>query len=280
MPGKQPYNWALARQLAEIPAQLLHHIHRSKPLSKPEKHLFGPAWRQYLLLWMPPADLLRQNGVVMLYHGGGWRVGWPALHPTLAEFFLKQGFPVIMPAYRLVPWAGHGEMREDLNLALQTTLRILHEKGLGDRKIVLGGMSAGATLAAHLAYDRAELSRLGLSQALFAGFFSLAGPLDLAKMPPFRAVTGYAGGKPGSAAFQIANPIRHLQRDERIPILLTHGTADAIVPIACSESFFQHYTGPRIFHRMPNKTHLDSLRFATDDTVTAALFQKWLAEVA
>ena len=278
MSAKTPYTCALARQLIEIPGQLLHHLRHSRPLSRPETHRFGPGWRQYLLLWLPPADVPLKDSVVMLYHGGGWRVGWPALHPTLAEFFLREGFPVVMPAYRLWPWAWHRQMREDVNLALLVTRRLLQEKNLADKKLLIGGMSAGATLAAHLVFDRTELARLGISQALFSGFMSFAGPLDLAQMPRFRAVRNYAGGHPGSAEFQAANPAHYLSPDEHIPVLLTHGTVDAIVPFACSESFFRQYTGPKILRPLPGKTHLDSLRFATDDTATADWVRQWLAD--
>ncbi len=278
MSAKSPYNRHLAYQLAEIPLQLAHHLRRSQPMSRPEKHHFGPSWRQYLLFWMPPADIPLKNSVVMFYHGGGWRVGSPGMHPTLTEFFLRQGFPVVMPAYRLAPWAWHQQMREDIGLALQTTLRLMHEKNLGTKKVLIGGMSAGSTLAAHLAFDRPALQQLGLTQAIFSGFLSFAGPLDLSQMPAFRAVRNYAGGRPGTAAFDNANPMRYLQPDEHLPLLLTHGTTDAIVPFACSESFFQHYSGPKVLYPLAGKTHLDSLRFATDDLGTSHLLQKWLAD--
>ncbi|MEO6039413.1 MAG: alpha/beta hydrolase fold domain-containing protein, partial [Saprospiraceae bacterium] len=185
---------------------------------------------------------------------------------------------VVMPAYRLVPWAWHEQMREDVGLALQTTLELLRKKDLGQKKILIGGMSAGATLAAHLAFDRPALEQLGLTQALFSGFMSFAGPLDLAQMPPFGAVRRYAGGRPGSAEFEAANPVTYLQGDERIPALLTHGTVDAIVPFACSESFFRQYSGPKTLRPLPGRTHLDALRFATDDTETARWLQEWLAD--
>lgn len=214
----------------------------------------------------------------MLYHGGGWRVGWPGLHPTLAEFFLREGFPVVMPAYRLAPFAWHQQMREDLNLALAKTLSLLKEKDLEDKKLLVGGMSAGGTLAAHLVFDKAELKKMGLDQNLFSGFLSIAGPLDLDQMPDFRAVRHYAGGKPGSAAFKAANPIQHLVGDEKTSALLMHGTTDAIVPFACSQSFFEKYAGHKALHSMLGKTHLDSIRFATDDVDAATLLRKWLAD--
>jgi len=278
MPNKNPYTLALAGQLAEIPFQLAHHIRASKPLTRPEKHLFGSKWRQYLLYWPPPQEVAGKNSVVVLYHGGGWRVGWPGLSPTLAEFFLREGFPVVMPAYRLAPFASHRHMREDLNLALDYTLNLLKEKGLENKKLLVGGISAGGTLAAHMVFDRKTLSSLGVNQDLFSGFISFAGPLDLDVMPDFRAVRNYAGGKPGSPAFQAANPVRYLEGDERIPSLFIHGTTDAIVPFACSESFFEKYAGTKTLLPLPGKTHLDVMRFATDDLATAEILRDWLKE--
>lgn len=276
MLDKNPYTLALASQLAEIPFQIVHHLKASKPLARPEKYRFGPAWRQYLLLWLPPDDIPQKDSLVMLWHGGGWRVGWPGLHPTLAEFFLREGFPVVMPAYRLAPFAWHKQMREDLNLALNLTLELMAKRNLSDKKLLIGGVSAGGTLAAHLVFDRAELEKSSLTQDAISGFVSFASPLDLDEMPDFRAVRNYAGGRPGSSAWTTANPVRYLLPDEKIPVLLIHGTADAIVPIACSESFFERYTGPKTFFPIPGKTHLDSMRFATDDITTAALLRDWL----
>jgi fermentation-respiration switch protein FrsA (DUF1100 family) len=139
-------------------------------------------------------------------------------------------------------------------------------------------MSAGGTLAAHLVFDRAELEKSGFVQDIFSGFISFAGPLDLDAMPNFRAVRMYAGGKPGSPAWAAANPIRYLLADEQLPALLIHGTTDAIVPFTCSESFFEQYAGPKILHPLPGKTHLDSMRFATDDVATAELLREWLKD--
>jgi len=229
-------------------------------------------------MWLPPRGLPEKNSVVVLWHGGGWRVGWPGLHPTMAEFFLREGFPVVMPAYRLAPFAWHKHMREDLTLALLKTLELLSARNAGDKKLLVGGISAGGTLAAHLVYDRATLEDAGHSQDLFSGFISFAGPLDLDQMPYFRAVNQYAGGKPGSAAFKTANPVNYLRADEKIPALLLHSRTDAIVPYACSESFFKRYTGPKLLHTLPGKTHLDSMRFATDDVVTANLLRHWLSD--
>jgi len=215
---------------------------------------------------------------MVLYHGGGWHTGWPGLNPTVIDFFLQQGFPVVMPAYRLAPWFVHRHMREDINLALVKTLDILQKKGLAHKKLLLSGISAGATLAAHLAFNRDELAQMGVTQDFFSGFLSIGGPLDLDRMPHFGAVRGYAGDHPGSALFTAANPCSWLCEQEQLPVLLLHGTTDAIVPYSCSESFAARYTGPLRFHTLPGVSHLRSLRFATDDIAAADVVREWLED--
>lgn len=275
---KNPYTIELAGQVAEIPFQMFHHLRASRPLSRPEKHRFGKAWRQYLLIWMPPAGLPAYNNAVVMYHGGGWRVGWPGLFPTTAEFFLREGRPVIMPAYRLTPWACYKQMREDLNLALVKSLQLLREKGIKEPKILAGGISAGATLAAHLVFDRKELQKLNVDQDLFTGFMSIAGPLDLDLMPDFRAVRNYAGGKPGSSDFYAANPANLLSGEEKTPVLLVHSTSDALVPYQCAKHFYDKYSGPRQMCLVPHATHLGTMRFTTDDPDTARVIHNWMTD--
>jgi acetyl esterase/lipase len=86
---------ALAKQLAAIPFHFVQHQRKGVAAFKPEKHAFGPHRRQYLTFWMPPKGVPEQNSVVIFYHGGGWRFGWPNQFPTVANWFLRRGFPVI-----------------------------------------------------------------------------------------------------------------------------------------------------------------------------------------
>lgn len=271
-----PYTLQLGRQLVEIPFQMAHHLLAARPVAPSVKIRFGRAWRQYMLCWEPPDADVAGRSIVVLYHGGGWRLGWPGLFPTLAAFFLQQGFPVVMPAYRLAPLASYRHMREDLSLAVLKTLEWGRSKGWGDRKLLVGGVSAGATLAAHLVFDRQALEKIGLDQRVFSGYFSIAGPLDLDRMPDFRAIRSYAGGKPGSQAFSDANPVHYLQAQEIMPMLMMHSPDDAIVPYESASAFYQKYTGPKSEIVLKGKTHLGSMRFATDDLDTAAVFKTWL----
>lgn len=267
---------ALAKQIAAVPFHFARHQWAHRKVSKPEKHSFGTHPRQYLMFWLPPANVPRQHSVVVFYHGGGWRLGWPDQFPTVAEWFLRRGFPIAIPSYRLRPHYAYPDMREDINLAMKMTLGLMEDRGLGRKKLLISGMSAGATLAAHLAFNRNELADLGMTSNYFSGFLSFGGPLDLEQMPDVAQVRGFAGGSPGSEAFQSANPTTWLRDDEHLPVLLVHGTRDAIVPFSCSDSFLKKYSGPKTIHTLPGGSHLDSLGFALNDHSTSVVVEKWL----
>ncbi len=267
---------ALGKQIVSIPFHFIQHQWMHRSVSRPMKYHFGPHPRQYMLFWMPPEGVPARQSVVVYFHGGGWRLGWPNQFPTVADWFLRQGFPVILPAYRLLPRFSYPDMREDLNLILLKVKEVLEVNGLGDKKLIVGGMSAGATLAAHLAFNRAELASLSMDQDSFSGFLSMAGPLDLNELPDVAPLRGFAGGPAGSEAFKQANPKTWLSEKEHLPILLMHGTNDAIVPYSSSERFLECYNGPKVLHPLPGGSHLDSLNFALNDHSAAGVLKDWL----
>lgn len=275
---KNPYTPALAYQLLEIPIQLIQHLALERYPEAPQTHRFGDNKRQYLLFWPKANPQTPRKSVVIFYHGGAWITGAPALLPTLATFFLQAGFPVIKPAYRLSPRFAYPDMRADLNSAMVEILPLLDQHGLGDHQLLLGGMSAGANLAAHLTFDVEALAALGLSQDRISGFLSIGGPLDLTKMPHFKPVHWFAGGKHGSDSFQLANPIRHLSGQEKIPALFMHGTADRIVPIESAAAFAAQYAGPSTWIEMPKQTHIGSVGFLADHSQYAEDLLQWLSD--
>lgn len=270
---------ALARQVAAIPFHFVQHQWRGMAAYQPKKLAFGPHPRQYLMFWMPPVGLPERNSIVVFYHGGGWRLGWPHQFPTVANWFLKRGFPIVMPAYRLSPRFAYPAMREDLNLALALILELMPMYGLAGKKLVAAGMSAGATLAAHLAFNRMELATLNSSQEVFSGFLSFAGPLDLDQLPDVRPLRGFTGGPTGSPAFTAANPMTWINEAEYLPALLLHGTDDAIVPFSSSTSFFEQYPGPKTLYPIQGASHLDSLGFALDDRAASNQVEQWLLKL-
>ncbi len=269
---------ALAKQVAAVPFHFVRHQWKHETVSRPQKHAFGPHPRQYLMFWLPPKGLPERQSVIVFYHGGGWRLGWPNQFPTVADWFLRLGFPVALPAYRLCPRFAYPDMREDLNLALQKLLELMEINHLSQKKLLVGGMSAGATLAAHLVFNQQELANLAVSPDIFSGFISFGGPLDLELMPDVAPLRWYAGGRPGSASapFIAANPMTWLSGNEQLPIMLVHGTSDAIVPFINSSSFYERYSGPKTLFPIPGGSHLDSLGFALNDVEAANAVAQWL----
>lgn len=101
--------------------------------------------------------------VLVFVHGGGWTSGVPGDYPFVARPLARLGWRVAVPGYRRFPAVTHPAFIEDVALACAAL----------DGPLVLMGHSAGAFIAAALAYD----PRWGL-RARTRGFIGLAGPYD------------------------------------------------------------------------------------------------------
>ncbi len=193
---------------------------------------YGDHPRQYFLLSVPPEGIGQQKLMVIFFHGGAWRFGQPEHFQAYAAFFAQRGYAVALPSYRRIPGARMKEMREDLRQLLPVVHKAIEETGMDIGGLLVGGMSSGGHLAAHLALD-ATLQHKALP--VRAGLF-FAAPLDLEALP--RSILRDAlAGKPGSAFFQQANPIHLLDRPAPPAMLLVHGSSDGLVPQACSSRF-------------------------------------------
>lgn len=272
------YHPDLLTEVAGLPIKLAKLEFYAKRNILPEKFHFGNHPRQYAVFQTPPEGVPRRDTVIMFYHGGGWRLGYPGMFPAVPEFFLRLGFPVVMPSYRKTPRFSYLDMRQDLNLAWHATQDYLKTKNISGERILVGGMSAGANLAAHLVFDRVEQRRSGLDKKRMVGFISCGGPLELNAMADTFPLAQFTGGKFGSPEFQRANPMTHLLEKEEVASFFVHGTADRIVPFDASKTFFEKLklTAPAEFVSLPGKKHIDSLGWAADDFLTAASFKKWL----
>lgn len=247
-----------------------------------ERRKFGPHERQYLLYFLPPEKVQRQETWIMFFHGGGWRFGQPGMFPQFVNMFLDMGYPIVLPAYRLCPRFSFPHMREDLNLALKTTLTLMEEVVGKPQSIVVGGMSAGANLAAHLLFNTDALAHMGISPAIFKGFLCCGGPLDLHYLPDTFPLRQFTGDTHGSHAFQTANPISLLSKDSPVvDALFIHGTDDMIVPYKSALSFFEEYQhiGRATFLTLKHKKHLDAIRWISDDKKTKKQVKAWVESV-
>ncbi len=247
-----------------------------------QKYQYGKHWRQYLLLLKPNKEIDCKRHIIIYFHGGAWRVGRPEQFRANAQLFVHKGYNVLLPSYRRVPIYNYYHLREDLNCILKVVQEIYQEHKLADKKIILGGISAGANLAALMLYNRAALDAINFDRSLFAAIFLLAAPLDLKQMKDTRFLRFYCGD-PQSEAAQVASPITYLEEKEEQEVLCIHGTLDGIVPFGNSVSFVQRFrdiSSKKIdFVILKNATHLDLARWAYQADEVRTKLLAWVDKI-
>ena len=247
-----------------------------------EKIAYGEHPRQYLLLCRPLDGNGTQEQVVLYIHGGGWRYGAPDYYRTSAQWLVDQGYTVIMPSHRRTPAFGYTELREDLNTIWHMSLRALREIGLGERQLIVGGLSSGGNLAALLALDTETQRAAGIDAGRIDGLFVQSAPLDLSKMIWSPVLRSYAGSR-RSATFKAASPISYLTRQPPFPVLVMHGEKDGVVEPASARSFVRRFERASFSgltsYFIPDGKHTTTASWAYHDNDVRTAFADWLARV-
>ena len=164
---------------------------------------------------------------------------------SLAEHLVQKGFAVIAPNRRDMPEAGYPAPVEDAFCALGWLIANAGEYGFEPESVVVGGHSAGGTLAAMLAAvnESAQFTQncpyVLPDDGLLRGAISFTGVFD------FTAAEGalqsyyadYLGVETDTDPLWVeASPITWLDGSEP-PFLLIHGGADRNIPPEFSSSF-------------------------------------------
>ena len=136
---------------------------------------FGADRQQRALVVLPPPAVGTKDAVIFFVHGGGWERGTPELYRFIGMFFAELGYPTILGGHRLTPDFAFPAQIEDTRDSLRAGVDRLSELGIAADRIIIGGHSAGAQLAALLTFDP-KYSSEWASQ--ISGFISLSGPLD------------------------------------------------------------------------------------------------------
>ncbi|NPV57729.1 MAG: alpha/beta hydrolase [Anaerolineae bacterium] len=179
----------------------------------------------------------RRDSVVYFLHGGGWRSGSPVLMRFIAYFFAGLGYPTIMGGYRLAPHMQYPVQVADSIAALGAGLRLLDANDMSGQRIILSGQSAGAQLAALLAYGKVRIAQQARQDFNFQAYLGISGPLNFAHCnnPAIHGMIDQFTGN--EQAFDEADPYQNLDGSERIPALLIHGELDQLVHPANSITF-------------------------------------------
>lgn len=163
-----------------------------------------------------------QSPTVVFFYGGGWDSGERAMYRFVGAALAARGVTVVIPDYRVYPAVRFPAFLEDAALAVGWTRQNICS--VGERPVLLGH-SAGAHIAAMLAFDPQWLGGVGLHASRdIAGLVGLSGPYDFLPLRSARLgeIFGPAAGRAGT------QPINFVTAHAP-PALLAAGVRDRVV---------------------------------------------------
>lgn len=213
-------------------------------------YVTGGHERQRLDLYLPPNA--KNVPLVVWVHGGGWQNGSKDRTPALV--LLSKGYAVASINYRLSSHAVFPAQIEDCKAAIRWLRAHASDYGYDPNRIAAWGSSAGGHLVAMLGvtgdvkeFDTGE--NLNVSSRVQA-VVNYYGPSDLLSMDAqSTAISRMKHDAPDSPESRLlggtlqenkekarrASPITYVSKDDP-PMLLVHGDADPLVPLAQSET--------------------------------------------
>ncbi len=204
--------------------------HRTKDL------VYGEEKRQRLDVYVPrgvgagaAAKPLAGRPVVMFWHGGYWSFGDKADYKFVGAAMAEHGFVTVLPDYRLYPKARFPDFVADGALALAWVEQHIAEFGGDPHRIVLMGHSAGAHIAALLAYDDALVKKAGVDPRGVVALVGLSGPYVLD--PDSDRLRAIFAAPYTESDWQ---PVRFVT-EHSPPTLIAHGRDDKVVAVAQGE---------------------------------------------
>jgi len=215
---------------------------------------YAPGGRHGLDVYSP--DKASARPIIVFWYGGGWENGRKSNYRFVGAALANAGYVAVLPDYRLYPDVRFPDFVDDGALALAWVAQHAAEIGGDPRRIYVAGHSAGAHLAAMLAYDPARLERVGLPRGTIRGCIGLSGPYvldpnDATLDDIFRAPYTRADWQP----FELA-------RAGAPPALLLQGDADTVVDAGHARKFAQRLSGLGVratLRLYPGRGHRDTV---------------------
>lgn len=176
--------------------------------------------------------------VVIFVHGGSWESGDKHAYRWVGQALAQEGFVAVLPNYGLMPATRFPAFVDDVAAAVAHARARVGAWGGDTTRLYLMGHSAGAQIAALVAYDARYLARRGLTPAVFAGFVGLSGPYDFPLDSKLLRAT-FAGS---AERERDAQPVTFVRRD--VPrTLLAMGRDDTTVDPRNTTSLAAHLRG-------------------------------------
>ncbi len=191
----------------------------------------------------PGPGPLPTSPLVVLLHGGFWRVSYDRVHTRpLAEALAREGLVVATPEYRRV--GGTGALAggwpttlDDVGAAMGSLPGLLDELDIETDRTTVMGHSAGGHLALWLANEPYPVDRvLGLAPV---GDLRAAAAARLGS----DAVQEFLGGTPDQVPrrYDAADPATRLATRPDCDVVIVHGERDDIVPIENSRGLEERH---------------------------------------
>lgn len=198
--------------------------------ARQESMRYGDAPRQMLDVYRPRHAT--RAPVVVFFYGGSWQSGERDLYAFLGNALAAQGIVAAVPDYTVFPEARFPVFLEDAARAVGFVRDNAARWGADPRRLVLMGHSAGAHIAAMLAFDRQWLDAVGVdAHRDVAGLIGLAGPYDFLPIES-RVLQDIFGG----AERAETQPISFVTGQEA-PALLVTAQRDTLVSPGNTERF-------------------------------------------
>ncbi len=210
---------------------------------------FGDDLRLRLDVYQPKAAS-EARPVVVFFYGGSWLRGERSQYRFVGAALAEHGFVAVLPDYRLYPKARFPAFLDDGAQAVAWVQRHAREFGGDPQRIVLMGHSAGAHMAAYLAFNHDYLKRAGGKPEGIAGLVGLSGPYVLR---PNSRVLHRIFGKPYTT--KDWQPV-HFVDGTSPPALLVHGEDDGVVSVEQTREL----TAALKRHQVPVETEILSGR--------------------
>jgi acetyl esterase/lipase len=138
---------------------------------------YGEGPRQRLDVYAPRNA--HNRPIVIFWYGGSWKHGNKANYRFVGAALAARGFVTVLPDYRLHPAVTFPAFCEDAAHALAWVEEHAAEFGGDPHRIVLMGHSAGAHIAAFIAYNHAFVEKAGARPQDIVGLVGLSGPYAL-----------------------------------------------------------------------------------------------------
>jgi acetyl esterase/lipase len=215
---------------------------------------YGKERRQRLDIYAP--HNAEHLPVVIFWHGGTWMSGNKKNYRFVAAALVAHGFVAVVADYRLYPAVHFPAFCEDGAHALAWVEAHIGEYGGDPQRIVLMGHSAGAHIAAFVAYNHEFDRQAGADPRDIVGFVGLSGPYAL--VPDSRELRAMFAPPYTESDWQ---PVDFVDANSP-PTLLLHGVNDREVSARESVQLYAALTGNHVrveMHLYPHARHDDTL---------------------